>query len=494
MKKFTLKYIIFTLLLALIVANNSCSDFLDTKASNEIPDKIETVQEAQAMLNSVYADMLRDEYYGCQILTYGDVRGNDMGTTASGRRSNTQYLFNHLNNLTSANAGEFWDVIYKTLHRTNSLLSQINSNSVKPKGNDEQLELNDIKGQALTLRALLHFDLVRVYGEPYLKNKTAPGLIIANRVIPAGEQNQRATVEATYNFIVEDLKTALGKTTSATTPLLSQKVNPGYINYWASEALLSKVYLYMGKWQDSYDLAIDVINSGKYTLVSNARYVESWGEEYTTEALFDIHSSETANADRESIGYVYSPSGYAAVSMTKVGLDLLKEDPNDVRLQLVQTKVADNGITQHYLAKYPGRKGNLYVNNAHILRFSEVYLIAAEAGLKAGKTLEASTYLNVIRKRANPSVADVTATAELVANERRKELAGEGNRYFDIIRDLGTATVQRLGTPSFPLSKVEYVQEISWNNKYTHLLILPIPKVETDVNPNIQQNDKYINN
>lgn len=510
--------------LLIIIASalfTSCSDFLDVSASNELPDKdvIKNVKEAQAALDGVYKQFQSRYYYGCDFITYGDVRGDDLGTTKSGDRTNSQYTFGHLNSTTSTNGGYFWEMIYSALNRTNSLLGYINNGSVEIKTAADQTKLDNIKAQTYALRAYLHFDLIRVYGEPYLKNKAALGVVKADRVIKKEEKPERATVEEIYSFIIDDLTTAINSKTTVnnkeTTALSNAKDNAGRMNLWAAKAFLSKVYLYMGKNKESYTLAKEVIDSGEYSLIPRDKYVSSWGEAFSDESIFEIYNDEKENANRESLGYVISfesKGGYKAVSLTDTLTNFyaeLSKDPEDCRLDLLQLRaITETKKGYSYERKYPGRGGDMYVNNPKLIRLSEVYLIAAEAGALAGEA-DAANYLDAIRQRATtatlaPTTATGEALVELVMMERRKELFGEGHRFFDITRNLGDKVVKRVGTVNNPISagitidpndpsknKDIYVSEISWNNKNTYLLILPIPNAETDNNKNIVQNPGY---
>lgn len=487
-----IKKIIFSIAI-LGLSFTSCSDFLEVSPSNQLPggSAVTSVKEAGSALNGIYASFVSELYYGASFITYGDVRGDDMATTFNGDRTYNQFTFGHATAQTSTNAGEFWSEIYGCMNRANNLITRIEAGDVKVVLDTDKANLDDIYGQALVLRALMHFDITRIYGEPYLKNKAAWGAVVAEQVYTKEDKPQRSTVEQTYTSILADLKKALG--IGAAAPLLKQtKTTPGKFNYWSAKALLARVYLHMGDYENAYTEAKDVIENGGYTLISNENYLASWSSEFTTESIFEVHSSETENADREGIGFLWSLDGYYASIITNELFDLLNEDEDDVRLGLLEGAQLDNaGTIGYFVLKYPGREGNLYVNNTRVLRLSDIYLIAAEAGVRTGKS-DASKYLNDIRKRANPAVTDVTATLELVTKERRKELFGEGQRYFDIIRDLGTNTIKRPGMPpNTPITRPDQMPEISWNNAQTYLLVLPIPQGEIDRNPAIHQNAGY---
>lgn len=458
----------------------SCGDdFLNLTPSTALPaaTAISDVEGAYAALYGVY-DVLQDYgVYGCDMITYGDVRGGDMqNVDRTGSRALGFYTFN---NRTPDNVrASLWTYKYYGLNRANLIIEALNNENSEITGEDRA----DVLGQALTLRALFHFDLVKLFGVPYLKDKTAPGAAIADRSFPATAKKQRATVAETYDFIVQDLKEA--RTQLNTIKL--KKVNKGFINYWAATALLSRVYLYMGNYDESFSLAKELIDSKVYQLVSNADYIASFGKDFSTESIFDLIVTTADNEMRESIGSVASPDGYAEIIASTVLIDLLNEDPKDVRLNFLKP---DKTKALGYFAKYPGRDGDYMINNIRIIRLSEIYLNAAEAALRKSSVDQASanTYLNAIRKRANPDASDITATIDNVLKERRKELAGEGHRFFDIMR-LGLK-VTRTGGRNF-LNADEAIT-VGWDEP---LCVLPVPRREININPDILPTPGYSNN
>ena len=180
-------------------------------------------------------------------------------------------------------------------------------------------------------------------------------------------------------------------------------------------------------------------------------------------------------------------------------LNLLNEDPKDVRHCLTKESVIENNTglpaaAMHekvYLAKFPGKTGDdPKTNNICIIRLSEVYLNAAEAGLKKGTDLEeAQGYLNDIISRrttdTSQQVSTETFTLDRILKERRKELVGEGEVFYDYLRN-GLA-IERKGSWHLETLKASNAQKI----EATDLRIaLPIPQSEIDANPNIQQNPR----
>ncbi|MDR1056850.1 MAG: RagB/SusD family nutrient uptake outer membrane protein [Prevotellaceae bacterium] len=461
----------------------SCSDFLDVTPSDGINggDAFANIANANASLHGIYDGLQSVNMYNANYIFWGDLRGEDMkNTDLAGGRGNAFYRFSHISPETAQ--PNFWTYPYSRLGRINNLIQAFENNAVAIGPNEENIAKN-IFAQGYALRALMHFELVRKYGEPYLKNKSAHGVIIVTEPVPTFAKLQRSTVEQAYIQIVDDLTKAI----SLYPPLASRSKDnygDGYLNVWAAKALLARVYLTMGEWDKAFTTADDVIrNASLFSLTPNAEYVNSWGLEFQKESLFALvnSSQDVGDADRETVGYVFDPNGYGDLVITDGFRALLKSDPDDVRLKLLGTDRL--GTAESYLMKYPGRDGSVMTNNINVIRLSEVYLIAAEAALKkpAKDQAAANKYLNAIRQRANPAATDVVATEILILDERRKELVGEGNRFNDIIR-LGL-TVTR---PEI-LSDQE-VKVVSWNE---HRIILPIGRSEIDINPDIYQNEGY---
>ena len=152
------------------------------------------------------------------------------------------------------------------------------------------------------------------------------------------------------------------------------------------------------------------------------------------------------------------------------------------------------GTDKVWINKFPeNSQGEMRLNNVPLLRLSETYLIAAEASAKLNDKAAAAKYLNAIVQRANPKatpVSEADATVDRILVERRKELVGEGHRFFDAMRNNQTI--------------VRYTDEAKKGYHYTlttpdsrkfdrtyFRIVLPIPRGETNVNRKIQQNPGY---
>jgi len=482
-------------MIVLLFISQSCSeDFLDQVPSNQqSPSSITTVNDAELVVNGAYALMQSNSYYDATMIGSNDVRADDMQTAEYGRLQN-EYFYSY-----SADVdfnSHIWSVPYKLIRQVNNILNFIDD--IGTVGDAELEQKNEIKGQALAIRALAHFDLCRLFGMPYsYDNGTSLGVPIVTEVITPDEELSRNTVAEVYNQVIKDLTDAI--------PLLSEDADYAKINVWAAKTLLARVYLYMEDNSNAYAVAKDIIDNSPYRLISRDSYVDSWSRESTSESIFSIINTTTSNGGLESIPNLADPDGYGQFIATRDLIDLIQSDPDDIRNGLLYRDATstDDVTTWGRVLKYPGigntkdlivdhyvngspLRNPSYVSNIPVFRLSEVYLIAAEAAVKSNDKANAAKYLNAIVERANPAatVAEADVTLDRVLTERRKELMAEGHRFFDLIRnkrDIVRSNSDRIFDPVIPL-------HIPYDN---YKVVFPIPRSELDANQNITQNPGY---
>ncbi|MCL8006591.1 RagB/SusD family nutrient uptake outer membrane protein [Gelidibacter japonicus] len=478
------------IIIILILGLSSCDDdFLDVTPSNsgDASTSIQTLADAKVMLTGIMSRMTSSNYYGRNFILYGDAKGGDLTTFSMGRGLDGLYSFNH--SPTSGSYSGFWNSIYNSILQTNNLI--VNIEKLQAAG--VEANFDDVKGQALTARALMYFDLVRIYGKPYSYDKESYGVPNILEPLDALAQPLRATVADNYNQIITDLKDAQ--------PLLSKSKTNGYLNYYANLAIQARVYLNMGQYPDALTAAEEIIDSGVYTLYSNNGWVDSWTGQFGSESIFELailpSESDLGNS---SLSVYLRRAGHGSASAigqfiaSDYYLNRLGEDPNDVRWGiLAHDEVSSTHMGASY--KYSGDtalggdgKSTATAVNIKVIRLSEIYLIAAEAAFHSDKDL-AATYLNEIRKRA-PDLApatDATITIDMILDEKSKELFTEGHRYFDMLRlDRPITFNDDLG--GVPISTREKTIDRSF-----YKTILPISQEEINANPDIgnQQNPGY---
>ncbi|MBO9684744.1 MAG: RagB/SusD family nutrient uptake outer membrane protein, partial [Flavisolibacter sp.] len=383
----------------------------------------------------------------------------------------------------------FWNQLYHSILQANNIIASIDR--LKAAGTNENFD--NYKGQALTARALMYFDLVRLYGKPYSQDKTSLGVPNITEPIEASAQPLRTTVEANYTQILKDLKDA--------EPLLPKTKSNGYLNYYGNKAIQARVYLNMENYPEALKAAEAIISTNVYKLYTNAEWVGSWKTQFGSESIFELGIFPNENdLGNSSLGAYLRRKGHGSSQIlgwfmaSDYFLNRLKQDPNDVRLGIMSYDESSNTrLGASY--KYSGSttlegdgKSTSTAVNIKVIRLSEIYLIAAEAAYHIDKIL-AANYLNQIRKRS-PGLLPATAatiTMDMIIDERSKELFTEGQRFFDMLRlnlpitfndEFGSITVShRSKTIDRTFQKV----------------ILPIPQDEINANPGLQaqQNPGY---
>ena len=256
---------------------------------------------------------------------YGDAKGGDLTIYSAGRGLDAFYTFNHEPN--SGSYSSFWSRGYYCILQVNSLLSNIKEQ--EEKGNVE--DFSYVKGQALTLRALFYFDLVRLYGLPYNYNKASYGVPNVTEPLTVQAQPTRATVEENYRQILQDLSDG------ATFLSGDKSVQDGYVGYYANIALQARVKLYMEDYDGALTAAKEVIESGKYTLYTPEAWTASWSKQFGSESILELGiTTEESDLGTSSLGFYLMCYGQLKNAMgwylaSDYFLDRLGEDETDVR-------------------------------------------------------------------------------------------------------------------------------------------------------------------
>jgi hypothetical protein len=479
-----MKKILYLLILLPFFLASCNEDWLDLKPTTEVVslEAIKNLVDADYAINGIYSTFQSYEYYGARMQYYADVTGDDMQATGTNKRSSQFYMMiSNTDNVYTS----LWAKPYEVIRYANNILEQIDALEVT---SSEQEKKDDIKGQALALRALALFDATRVFGSTYQKDngESLGGCIILTAVGP-DFMPARNTVGECYTQIISDLTAAI--------PLLTTSKNDGKINRWAAKTLLSRVYLYKGDNTNALlqaEEAITGATANGYRLWTNAEYASStaaWKSKFTPEVLFEVVNNVSDRAGNDGIAYLMLRSGYNDIVLTEAFLNLLNEDPDDVRHKLTKLETSSSSYNKTqpvYLLKYTGPESDVRNANIPVLRISEAYLNAAESAVKLENNDKAIQYLEPIVKRANPANSVTgTVTLEQVIKERRKEFVGEGHRQFDALRN--NETINRIGGWHVP-GLIEEVK--SYDRDYFHA-ILPIPRYEMDANENMEQNPGY---
>lgn len=437
---------------AFAVALASC-DILDKEPSDswDSGSAIQTVDDLKYAVNGVYetqtGNVSQFGNYTGDFGLFADMKGSDYKCVGNNNQATeiSKYMATATGNLPEA----IYYLFYKSIARANKVMEQTKAAGLTGD------EVNAYMGELYALRALFHFDLARVYAQlpTVAKSMDDMGIVLATKTFDYTFVPERATLKQTYETILADLDEAI-KLMEPIESTHDKNSTTGHMNYWAALALRARVNLYLddvnvnGTTEHNKLALADakkIIEEGPYSLYKYADYTSVWAKEFTDESIFEFQTTSQYNPQRNSLGYYTDPSGYAEAAMSDSFVEDFVKNPaytKDIRVSSGMIMEESYGPKQEnkafYTQKYPGRDGQIYVNNAKVFRLSEIYLIAAEAALKTNDETAAAKYIDDLRKeRIADYVAGSTAsvTIEDILTERRLELNGEGHMAWDMWRN-----------------------------------------------------------
>ena len=425
----------------------SCEDDLNvepTDSQTEV-DFLNNPNNAIQLVNGVYNKQLDYNMYSFSWIGITSITSDDAdkGSTPGDFGSDKQKMDALTFGSTDVSFLDVWQARYDGIYRANNALYYLEQLTI-----DETLK-NRLIGEIKFLRALFYFDLVRCFG----------GVPLVTTRIDVNDTQAitnivyvRKTKPETYALIESDLQDAIARL-----PLKSTygANNLGRASKGAAQALLAKAFLYQQKWQEAFDMAGEVINSGQYALLPD--YAQVWREagENGMESIYEVQATLTKGI----IEYtdVQGPRGTPDLGwgFNTPSISLVNSyEPGDLRknatIMFVPGVLWDGFIAPttwtnpryNYKAYHSSIAESWNDNkvetakNLRILKYSDVLLIRAEAGFHIGSG-EALLRVNEIRNRAGLANLSAVTLAEIL-KERRLEMAMEHERWFDIVRT-GTA-------------------------------------------------------
>lgn len=443
------------------------------------------------------------DYYGQQFFVYGDVHAGDdyqYNNLGGSNRASFYYDMNYqtASEFTSSTSSSnvAWKSPYIVIGRANRIIAAAEGGALSDAA-EAKATIDQYAAEAKVLRALAHFDLVRIYGKPYTEDQGASlGVPLVTEVLESNAKPARSTVAEVYTQVVKDLTEAISSNALAT------ETEPGYVSVWGAKAILSRVYLNMGDYANALSVAEDIIKNSGAALWTRDQYFKAWDASTPNESefLFRLNvAGSTDSNDLNGIGNLQQREGYKEMVATKKFVDMLTSDPEDVRNEMflpatAAKEVAVYGTNKVFLNKLRGQGGNLRnVTIVPIIRLSEVYLTAAECAFRNNDKTKAVEYLNDLVKNRTTTEASLATvdniTLERILIERRKELIGEGQRYFDALRNNETIT-RYTSEADKGWHKTLSKDAQSFKRDYFKA-IAAIPQAEINANPNIKQNTGY---
>ena len=461
-----INYIVYALLLTCCMT--SCNDWLDVNPESQVEDNelFEAESGFKEALAGVYSGMVNEATYAKEMLygAYGALAQEWVNEPTSYQDI---AVYNYDAASPTSLFANIWRNNYNAIANDNNLLKAIDENRYKFSGNN----YNIIKGEALALRALLHFDLLRAFGVSYEVNANMPSIPysteLSYRVFP------QLSVKEVAEKVIADLKEAeqlLKVDPIYTGEEITEAVDNGYLmnrtlhmNYYAVKGLQARVYM----WTKQYDLAKaaaeEVINSGKFSWATPGT-VRQGANAYptTSEHLFALDDVNLSNRADSYFNENLNTSSFSLDASTL--LDYYDSETTDYRY-LYQFASGTNYdyVENRYSTKYwaPSSDAAADANRLPIIRLSELYLILSEIDYRSGGS--GLDRLNELHRARN--VGDLDAVVDYygtLVREYRREFIGEGQLFF---------LYKRLNYPTILRSDVDPIAE--------KIYTFPLPQSET---------------
>jgi len=429
-----------------------CDKYLDLEPSQSISENIALTSDANVkhVLTGAYSQFALAGIYGGNLLMNAELLGGNGEIQWVGTYIDPRQVFNKTMISTNSQASSHWVDSYSVINTANNLLSALAV--VKDADRDR------VEGEALFLRGLMYFDLVRFFALQYETGTTnsqmgVPIILTPTRGITAASYATRNSVEEVYTQVIADLTLAAQKL---------PEDNGIYASSGAAKALLARVYLQKGDYANARDAADDVISSGAYSILS--AYADVFNQDNNTAE--DIFVTQITPQDRFSAMTEY-------FSIPEYGGRTGDIDILDAHLNLYP--VGDQRRDLFYIGEGAWRTGkwNNQYGGINLIRLAEMYLIRAECNVRLSTSVGATPVedYNVIHTRAGLAPA-VSVTLADILLERRLELAFEGFKIHDVRR-------LHLNVLTYPYNDPK--------------LLFPIPARELEANPGLkpQQNPGY---
>lgn len=491
------------------IACSSCAkEFLKEEPRSVLNPTNFYVDEAglNAGVNATYAN-LRPIYGESEVPFRLTVLGTDIFTHGKGTLGLPFNLYDPDLNSSAQEVNEIWVNCYKIVNTANNVIGSA------PNVKMDEIKKARLVSECLFIRALAYYWLAQQFGDIPLRTEPTNGVITTATRTPQAE---------VYNAMVKDLLYAEAN-------LALSYPQTGRITKGAARHLLSKFYLLLKDWNNAAATAKKVIAEGGYNLQPLFSDIFLHSNQLNKEIIFSVQfENDAANSGAGNLTHVLFQNSYSDIpGMMRVlqwgrpfsrfapttYMMSLFDDQKDERTDIWRT--FDDYYYNNPAALPPGKNLNDPVDESWrgkiefhptllkywdptrpnvneirgnkdfiVFRLGETYLIAAEALMMAGNTAEGVTYFNEIRKRSQRPGFDLTISAaqlnmDMILEERARELAGEMDRWFDLVRT-GTA-----------LARIKAHSAAGQNIKEYHLL-RPIPQIEIDrLSTPISQNPGY---
>lgn len=462
--------------MCVLLSTLSCN-FLEVERTgkNDIPKFFSDISGMRMAISGVYREFYK--FYDSDYMKYSEVAADMVYLPFDFADMKSQYDYMSLPNDEKGAPGNVWEKGYSVVSNINNIMKY--GPLLKDKFPKFATEIDGIMAEALFVRAITHLFICNCYGQPY--NYTADGSHLGipyiDKIPNINTPRERQSVKDVYGLVITDLNESIKLFGG-----LSSKGN-FYASPLACQAFMARVYQYMGNWPKARDCASAVIDQKPLTKGNDYLLMFTQNSE-NYETIFRISGKKISNHGLRS--YYYKSESVVTVSNKFVDTFY---DTDDIRQKLYDSrKCLKYKYGSDYIDPSMAEEDTFYA--PIVLRSSEMYMIRAEAychlnnadlAVKDIQAILGRTF-NKAPESINVTFNGIDDLLKIIDRERILELAFEGHRFFDIIRnkqnlvrdDKTTSTVSQLSYP---------------NDKF----VLPITFIELEVNSAMVQNKGYAN-
>jgi hypothetical protein len=437
----------------ILLGASACDSKLEVLPTQSIDQEfaLSTSQDVQVTLTGAYDGLGSGNTYAGGFQFTSELLGDDREVVFGGTFSTLDEIWRKAVTTGNTQTTATWLSAYSTINRVNNVLSAL---SIVNEADRAQVE-----GEARFIRGILYFGLVKLWGKTWGDgdNNANPGVPLVTtptRVITAEDDRPRASVQAIYAQILDDLTKA-----ESLMPATTAGADATRATRIAASAMLSRVYLMQGNYALARDAANRVIQAGARTMESSFAAVFATGGA-SNEIIFRIAVSDQDGTN--SMNTYYAPAtfqGRGDVRVQTKHTDLY--ETGDVR-KTFTTTASNRLFTRKFLDQF---------GDVPVVRLAEMHLTRAECNQRLSTTTGATPLADVNAIRTRAGLAALTSVnLAAILKERKLELAFEGNQLDDIKRTRGSVGTKPFGDNS---------------------LVLPIPQREMDTNKSLAQNPGY---
>ncbi|MGC4232899.1 MAG: RagB/SusD family nutrient uptake outer membrane protein [Niabella sp.] len=478
-----------------------CKKWLDLKPRDGIvgDEFWQTKEQVDAAVTGIYASIQASTVNNGRALTdymfvWGEARA-DMVTTGNRTTQDEQDIINI--NMTQNNVFSDWAGFYKTINYCNMVID-LAPGVLQRDNTFTQAHLDRSVGQALAIRALMYFYLVRTFKEVPLK---LDATVSDERIAPM----PKTGADTILNQIVSDLKAAETKLPASYGSTAA--FDKGRVTRYGANAILADVYLWMDKYTEAAAECDKIISSNAFHLVPGNQFFNNlFLTGASEETIFELQYDEQM---LNPFYNMHHPSqkrwgGALHLAESVFGLDMVNATPLlDFRGENAAFRGGDFSIWKYVGADNDGSSFRTLDQSFApwiFYRYADALLMKAEAINQLNQPLEASRLVKTIRERAraidiNPmDSTDQSAMATYILEERQKEFAFEGKRWYDLLRNAKRNNYSQafLLTNSAAISIVPSLQQAAFNKlKDPNSHYMPIYYYELSSNPLLVQNPFY---